>query len=180
MNLDVSVPSSSGKVYFHDTLEKLVRDTDFFQGINKEIVLLSLKKIQRIDAGVTLIEENSRSCDAFYLLLNGTIGIYKQEEKIAEINGVQAFGEMGFLNGKRGATVRTEKTSHIIQMSKAFISSLDPETRSTLHFNLAREVANKIHETNEENARLRQKLNKTIQSTKAHTTETLQRIIQNL
>lgn len=61
------------KIYFHEVLTKLMEKTAFFQGLAKEIVAKSLQKIREVPEGVVLIEENSRKCDFFYLLLKGKL-----------------------------------------------------------------------------------------------------------
>lgn len=136
------------KLYFDEILTKLMEKTTFFHGLAKEIVFQSLQKIREVPTGVVLIEENSRGCDFFYLLLKGRLGVYEGDIKIAEISGTQIFWEIGFFNGKRIATVQTEEKSYVAKITREFIEGLDPKVQAVFFQNIASELSTKISTSN--------------------------------
>lgn len=136
-------------MYFDEVLDKLMKQTTFFQDMAKEIVFRSLQQIREVPKWVVLIEENTRGCDFFYLLLKGNLGVYEGDNKIAQINGVQVFGEIGFFNGKRIATVLTEEKSYVAKITREFIEELDPKVQAVFYQNIAKELSVKISASNE-------------------------------
>lgn len=103
------------------------------------------KYIKEFNTGDVLIREGDQST-GFYILMDGRLGVYKSNVKVAEIveNGV-VFGELAMiLNKPRTATVAA------LEPSKAFCVNADlddlmmtyPKIAASLIFNLAERLYN--------------------------------------
>ncbi|MCH9046581.1 MAG: GGDEF domain-containing protein [SAR324 cluster bacterium] len=112
-----------------------LKGTRYFSMVSSEILEYVLRESQlvRLRPGDTLIAEGSEDIDAFYFLLNGSVGVHAAGKYIHSINDVgDAVGEMGVITqSPRSADVIAELEAELVEIPWQVIKALqarDPQS----------------------------------------------------
>ncbi|MBF0515693.1 MAG: cyclic nucleotide-binding domain-containing protein [Nitrospirae bacterium] len=109
-----------------------IRQLDFFSFMTDEdiVKLLRMSKLRRYKTDEFIFDEGD-SGDRFYVIVDGSISIYKQLEdgkieRLAELNRGECFGEMALLeDSTRSARAVANEDIMLFELDKAIMNSYD-------------------------------------------------------
>ena len=98
---------------------KIVRDLRFFNELpNSELKeIIPATKWKQYQADERIVTEGSLS-HAFFVLVSGDVGVFKNDKEISILSTGDCFGEMGFLS-------RTKRTASIIAKDEVLLVQID-------------------------------------------------------
>ncbi len=112
-----------------DNVLDYVHNVRFFKEFTQEQVkeVLEASNIIKVPEGKVIITEGDVD-DSFFIILNGSAGVYSNSERIALIGKGECFGEMAYLSGEaRVATVRAETECILMQISPTLLVKASEE-----------------------------------------------------
>ncbi len=124
MNASASVRSAMEKSYIDRQLRNDLRRVPVFTNMNDRLFEEVLGRVELITlTGSRTICTEGETGDAFYLIRDGEVNVYrhleKEERLIAILSDGQFFGEMSLLSDeKRNATVITSKKTDMVKISR--------------------------------------------------------------
>lgn len=109
-------------------------------------------KIIKLNEWDNLIEEWSKDCWYFYILLEWLSWVFIKWKKIASITPFSTIWEMWFMNSNlwRLATIKCEEDSTLIKIWKEFINWLTEEQNTMVYKNLFIEASNRMNFLNQQ------------------------------
>ncbi len=118
-------------------LSLLIRAIPIFDGLSEEVFsqMVQTSKVITLGAGSRVCKDGDLSTD-LYVVVEGKVGIYKENKKVIDINEGSLFGEGGFLLGRPrngSAYCQTKTVLLVIKKPKAFVA-----TNRTQEKNLSR------------------------------------------
>ncbi len=101
-------------------LHQLLFSSSLFSGLPSEVFQLVLEKSAKLEvaANEPVIKEGAED-KAFYLILKGSLGVYREEERVATLSRGDHFGEIAALfNRPRTASLRAFSPSILLKISQ--------------------------------------------------------------
>lgn len=148
------------KIVWYETWENSATwKTSIFKWIDSTMLLNKLINydigIIEVDEWKIIIPEWKWNCDYFFLLLKWTIGIYKKDIWITNIDTVNVIWEIWFLTkSERTATAKAKEKCYLLPLDQVFIDSLPFEVQVNIYKNLAIEIWKKLDYMNNNNFKL--------------------------
>lgn len=96
-----------------------VSSIPFFEGFDKEEVkeILSSSTILKMKKGQTIVNEGEVD-DSLYIILSGSVEVFKNDTRIDVIERGECFGEMAYLSGQpRAASIRASTNCILMKIS---------------------------------------------------------------
>lgn len=111
-----------------------LRKLEFFNDFSDIAIweTLRLGKLRTLEAGTVLMEEGTAG-RSFYLLLEGSVKITKNNMPLSKLGAGVSIGEMVYLqpsNNQRSATVVAETRVHVLKIQGASLRQASPELQS--------------------------------------------------
>lgn len=137
-----------------DTLKNLPLFHDL--SVSQTEKIFSLMQHRQVDVGELLVKQDEYS-NEFFIILDGEVEIIKrtkdgtEEEKIATLKKDAVIGEMRLVESKpRSATVKATKPTQLLELNiDELKKTADSVLITQLTANLAKELSNRLRETNE-------------------------------
>lgn len=148
--LDSNIPNINLK----SIILKLISNSYLFKWLDEKIILkwLKNKKIEllKFKPGYKIINEYDNDCRFFYLLLKWSVWIYKNNNKICDIDKMSLIGELWFINPliRRTATVLTHEDTFLMRFNQDFIDSLDLSDQIKIYKNISVEIVERLESLN--------------------------------
>jgi len=155
----VAVSEALGLEEIHPLIERLVKQSSLFEGIDRSALAVLLERQGRwrhLRFGEDLISEGE-AADAIYFVDSGHFEVRKRNEqgseshRIGSVSPGAIVGEVALLDsGKRSATIRALEEARVLAISvdgEEVEPPMSPATRMRL--NLAREMARRVRGTTE-------------------------------
>jgi CRP-like cAMP-binding protein len=101
-------------------LHQLLFSSSLFSGLPSEVFQLVLEKSSKLEVSTneSVIEEGENE-KSFYLILKGTLGVYRDGERVASLSRGDHFGEIATLfNRPRTATLKAFSPSILLRISQ--------------------------------------------------------------
>lgn len=108
----------------------LVGTVPLLSGLPAEVLQLVTEQTLAVNykPGDVVITEGDRD-DALYLIIHGTVGVYKNGEPVAELRDGDFFGEMALLGDQiRTATVKIKQPSTLLKLRRKDIMALSEDS----------------------------------------------------
>lgn len=137
-------------------LGQLIRHIPLFSSLSPEHIALLAERVdkQEQDAQTVLFRENDPG-DSFFVVLSGSVKIYKQskeggEKILAVFNAGDSFGELSLIDGKpRSASAQTLENTELVVMSRDhFLDML--RNHFDLNLVIMTELVQRMRDTNEQ------------------------------
>lgn len=112
-----------------------VQELDFFQGFSEAEIWEIIRSCvwQEYEAGQEVIVQGDID-DAFYVIVEGCVEIYRETNCIGSIKSGDCFGEMGYLSKtERTATIQAKDPVRLLKINSTVIDQLSVSCQ--LHFN---------------------------------------------
>ena len=112
-----------------------VQQLDFFQGFSEAEIWEIIRSCvwQEYEAGQEVIVQGDID-DAFYVVVEGDVDIYRETKHIGSIKSGDCFGEMGYLSKiERTATIQAKDSVRLLKINSTVIDQLSVGCQ--LHFN---------------------------------------------
>ena len=112
-----------------------VQELDFFQGFSEAEIWEIIRSCvwQEYDDGQEVIVQGDMD-DAFYVIVEGGVDIYRETNRIGSIKSGDCFGEMGYLSKiERTATIQARDSVRLLKINSTVIDQLSVGCQ--LHFN---------------------------------------------
>lgn len=109
--------------------------------------MLSLARLESVDAGHTLFVEGAPSSN-MYVILTGSAAVLKNGRRIGRVHAGDVVGELGvILGGSRTATVRAETPIEWLVLGQASLRQAIDEVPG-LGWHVLQSVANRLDQAN--------------------------------
>ncbi|MDA7816678.1 MMPL family transporter [Sulfurimonas sp.] len=114
----------------------------------KQVILLS--RVKKLYQGEVLIQENDYG-NSMYIILKGSVDVFKDEKKIATLSTGEVVGEVGFIkNIKRTATVIANEDIEVLSLNSDDIKNSIrsyPKTSAKLNHNISIILGTRLADT---------------------------------
>ncbi|HJL40484.1 MAG TPA: cyclic nucleotide-binding domain-containing protein [Myxococcales bacterium LLY-WYZ-16_1] len=154
--LVVRVPGEAEDPLALDVIERLdvLREIPLFRHLTyKELVkVLNQTRLRRVDAGETIIEEQSPG-DEFFVVLSGEVEVFKAGNSLTVLGPRVHFGEMALVDkSPRSASVVARTDARLLTLSrKAFFALVrsEPVLSSKLLWSFVQVLSHRLRATND-------------------------------
>lgn len=135
--------------------DKITWKTGIFYWLDKTVLLTKLRDhkigILESEPWKVIIPEGKWDCEYFFLLLKGSLGVYKNDNWITDIEELSVVWEMWFLwESWRTATVIAKDRCYLLPLDRAFLESLPQEEQTKIYRNLTIELIRKLVAMNDQ------------------------------
>lgn len=134
-----------------EKLDELIRRVSLFHGLEREDVAKIFSKGMTMRAlKDDVIFYKGTVGNQMYIVLGGTIGVFKGEKCIAELHTGDLFGEMALVNKEpRSATVKALESCHLFALSEGtFQYLLTKRVAVQLLLNIVHTLSQRLKDTN--------------------------------
>jgi serine/threonine protein kinase len=112
-----------------------VKQLEFFQGFSEAEIWEIIRSCvwQEFDAGQEVVVQGDVD-EAFYIIVDGDVDVYRENKRIGSIKAGECFGEMGYLaNTERTASIKAKDAVRLLKINSTVIDQLSVGCQ--LHFN---------------------------------------------
>ncbi|MDD2889042.1 MAG: cyclic nucleotide-binding domain-containing protein [bacterium] len=134
-------------------IEKIRKSVEFFSNFEPyELVdMLKVSTTKKIKPGEVIFREGEQGQE-MYIIVYGSVSIYKGEKELAELGTNNYFGEMGIIqhDAPRTASAKALTDTLLMIVNENILSSTNITLKLKLYKNFCQMLAQRLRVTNEE------------------------------
>lgn len=134
-------------------VEKIRKSVEFFANFEPyELVeILKVSSTKKVKAGEVIFKEGEQGTE-MYIIVYGSIGIFKGEKELATLGPNNYFGEMGIIqhSAPRTATAKVLADSLLVVVSEEILASTNITLKLKLYKNFCQMLAQRLRAVNSE------------------------------